>query len=127
FFFSSRRRHTRFSRDWSSDVCSSDLASAGDPAAWGGPVTDSVDLPGEDSVALVSPHAAADEQDAEASVRPRRLAEFIAQHRVREQLQLLLTSALRRGAPPDHILLCGPPGLGKTTLAMIIEIGRAHV
>jgi Holliday junction DNA helicase RuvB len=88
-------------------------------------VTDSVDLPGEDSVALVSPHAAADEQDAEASVRPRRLAEFIAQHRVREQLQLLLTSALRRGAPPDHILLCGPPGLGKTTLAMIIaaELG----
>ena len=64
-------------------------------------MTDSVDLPGEDSVALVSPHAAADEQDAEASVRPRRLAEFIAQHRVREQLQLLLTSALRRGAPPD--------------------------
>lgn len=88
-------------------------------------MTDSVDLPGEDSVALVSPHAAADEQDAEASVRPRRLAEFIAQHRVREQLQLLLTSALRRGAPPDHILLCGPPGLGKTTLAMIIaaELG----
>src|SRR5690606_9380058 len=65
------------------------------------------------------------EQDAEASVRPRRLSEFVAQHRVREQLQLLLTSALRRGTPPDHILLCGAPGLGKTTLAMIVaaELG----
>jgi len=79
----------------------------------------------DDSVALVSPHAAAGERDAEASVRPRRLAEFVAQHRVREQLQLLLTSALRRGAPPDHILLSGAPGLGKTTLAMIVaaELG----
>lgn len=79
----------------------------------------------DESVALVSPHAEAGEQDAEASVRPRRLAEFVAQHRVREQLQLLLTSALRRGAPPDHILLCGSPGLGKTTLSMIVaaELG----
>jgi Holliday junction DNA helicase RuvB len=79
----------------------------------------------DESVALVSPHAGAGERDLEASVRPRRLAEFVAQHRVREQLQLLLTSALRRGAPPDHILLCGAPGLGKTTLAMIVaaELG----
>jgi Holliday junction DNA helicase RuvB len=79
----------------------------------------------EDSVALVSPHAAVGEGDAEATVRPKRLAEFVAQHRVREQLQLLLTSALRRGAPPDHVLLCGAPGLGKTTLAMIVaaELG----
>lgn len=78
-----------------------------------------------DSVAVVSPHPAAGEGDAEASVRPRRLVDFVAQHRVREQLQLLLTSALRRGAPPDHILLCGAPGLGKTTLAMIVaaELG----
>ena len=58
-------------------------------------------------------------------MRPQRLAEFIAQHRVREQLDLLLQSALRRGAPPDHILLSGSPGLGKTTLAMIVaaELG----
>jgi Holliday junction DNA helicase RuvB len=65
------------------------------------------------------------ELDAEASVRPRRLAEFVAQHRVREQLDLLLQSAMRRGAPPDHILLSGSPGLGKTTLAMIVaaELG----
>ena len=79
----------------------------------------------DESVALVSPYAEPVEGDAEASVRPRRLAEFVAQHRVREQLQLLLASALRRGAPPDHILLCGSPGLGKTTLAMIVaaELG----
>jgi Holliday junction DNA helicase RuvB len=65
------------------------------------------------------------ELDAEASVRPRRLAEFVAQHRVREQLDLLLQSAMRRGTPPDHILLSGSPGLGKTTLAMIVaaELG----
>lgn len=79
----------------------------------------------DDSLALVSPHADSAERDAEASVRPKRLADFVAQHRVREQLQLLLTSALRRGTPPDHILLSGAPGLGKTTLAMIVaaELG----
>lgn len=83
--------------------------------------------PGErdDSVALVSPYSETGEQEVEASVRPKRLADFVAQHRVREQVQLLLTSALRRGSPPDHILLCGSPGLGKTTLAMIVaaELG----
>src|SRR5690242_2779563 len=74
---------------------------------------------------LVSPLADPAERDAEASVRPRRLGEFIGQHRVREQLDLLLRSAVRRGTPPDHILLSGSPGLGKTTLAMIVaaELG----
>jgi holliday junction DNA helicase RuvB len=75
--------------------------------------------------AVVSPYAEPAERDAEATVRPKRLSEFVAQHRVREQLQLLLTSALRRGVPPDHILMSGAPGLGKTTLAMIVatELG----
>jgi Holliday junction DNA helicase RuvB subunit len=62
---------------------------------------------------LVSPDAGDEDLDAEASVRPRRLADFIAQHRVRDQLELLLQGAMGRGTPPDHILLSGPPGLGK--------------
>jgi holliday junction DNA helicase RuvB len=76
---------------------------------------------------LVSAFADDADLDAEASVRPKRLSEFIAQHRVREQLDLLLKSALRRGSPPDHILLSGSPGLGKTTLAMIVaaELGAS--
>ena len=61
----------------------------------------------------VSAYVAEGEQDAEATVRPKRLAEFIAQHRVRDQLDLLLRGAMGRGTPPDHILLSGPPGLGK--------------
>jgi Holliday junction DNA helicase RuvB len=62
----------------------------------------------------------ADESDMEASLRPKSLQEFIGQPKVREQLQLVLESALRRNRPPDHILLSGPPGLGKTSLAMIV-------
>ena len=56
----------------------------------------------------------------EAALRPRKLADFPGQPRVRDQLSLLLEAARRRGAPPDHVLLSGPPGLGKTSLAMII-------
>jgi Holliday junction DNA helicase RuvB len=74
---------------------------------------------------LVSGYASPEEREAEASVRPRSLDELVGQDRVREQLELLLRSALRRGTPPDHILLSGSPGLGKTTMAMIVaaELG----
>jgi len=73
--------------------------------------------------------AVVDPADAEleTTLRPRRLPEFIGQARVREQLELVLEGARRRGAAPDHVLLSGPPGLGKTSLAMIIaaELGSA--
>jgi Holliday junction DNA helicase RuvB len=61
-----------------------------------------------------------DERRVEAALRPRRLSEFPGQTRVRDQLALVLEAARRRGSPPDHVLLSGPPGLGKTTLAMIV-------
>ena len=76
--------------------------------------------PTEPTERLVNPAAASDESLSENALRPKSLKEFIGQHRVREQIDVLLTAARNRGAAADHILLSGPPGLGKTTLAMIL-------
>jgi holliday junction DNA helicase RuvB len=66
-----------------------------------------------------------DEARVDASLRPAALAEFVGQERVRRQLELVLAGARKRGAPADHVLLSGAPGLGKTTLAAIVaaEVG----
>src|SRR5918999_1407204 len=74
---------------------------------------------------LTGPEADGDERAVEAALRPRSLDEVVGQTRVREQLGLVLEAAQQRGRAPDHVLLSGPPGLGKTTLAMIIasELG----
>ncbi|HZX07770.1 Holliday junction branch migration DNA helicase RuvB [Kribbella sp.] len=61
-----------------------------------------------------------EERKIESALRPRSLAEFGGQRRVSEQLELVLHAARGRNRAPDHVLLSGPPGLGKTTLAMII-------
>ena len=68
----------------------------------------------------VDPHAEPGERAVEAALRPSRLADFEGQPRVSDQLGLVLAAARHRGGTPDHVLLSGPPGLGKTTLAMII-------
>lgn len=69
---------------------------------------------------LVAGDSMHEEREVEAALRPKNLAEFVGQHRVRNQLSLVLEAAKLRGATADHILLSGPPGLGKTTLSMIV-------
>jgi Holliday junction DNA helicase RuvB len=69
---------------------------------------------------LVSPQMTEEEQIIEGSLRPRRLAEYIGQDKIKDNLSILLEAARRRNESVDHILLYGPPGLGKTTLCNII-------
>jgi holliday junction DNA helicase RuvB len=74
----------------------------------------------EDKDRLVTPEFTQDDSAAEHALRPKTLADFIGQHRVRDQIDILLSAARARGSAADHILLSGPPGLGKTTLALIL-------
>jgi holliday junction DNA helicase RuvB len=70
----------------------------------------------------LSPERLPYEASVELSLRPKRLSEFIGQEKLKENLAVFLKAALQRGEPLDHLLLYGPPGLGKTTLAHIVAI-----
>ena len=70
---------------------------------------------------FLAPVLGPDEEEAERSLRPRRLDDFVGQERLKEQLSISLDAARARGEALDHVLLVGPPGLGKTTLAQIVR------
>ncbi len=73
------------------------------------------------SAPFLAPALKEDEEAVEQTLRPRRLDDFVGQERVKEQLGIALTAAKERGDALDHILLVGPPGLGKTSLAHIVR------
>ena len=69
---------------------------------------------------IVTPEHTRDDSDAETSLRPKSLAEYVGQEKAKENLRVFIEAAKLRGEPLDHVLLYGPPGLGKTTLSTII-------
>ncbi len=73
-----------------------------------------------DEERLISSTFQRDDYEIESSLRPRRLSEYIGQERAKEQLDIFIQAAKQRGDQLDHVLLYGPPGLGKTTLSTII-------
>lgn len=71
-------------------------------------------------VDVAPPEDDAQEQELENTLRPKDFANYIGQERLKQNLQLAITAAKKRGEPVDHVLLYGPPGLGKTTMATVI-------
>ncbi len=74
----------------------------------------------DDKDRILTPEESPEEIDLDITLRPRRMTEFIGQPQTKGHLGVLIEAAKNRGEPLDHVLLCGPPGLGKTTLAGII-------
>ena len=74
---------------------------------------------------IITPENTTEDSDVEISLRPQTLHEYIGQDKVKENLAIYIEAAKRRSEPLDHVLLYGPPGLGKTTLSSIIahELG----
>lgn len=72
----------------------------------------------------LSQAAQADDQAFDRSLRPDRFADFVGQTQIKDNLRVFVEAAAKRGEPVDHTLFCGPPGLGKTTLAMILASER---
>ena len=67
---------------------------------------------------MVTPREVEEDHEVEVSLRPQTLVEYIGQDKVKENLAVYIEAAKRRGDPLDHVLLYGPPGLGKTTLSL---------
>ena len=74
----------------------------------------------QDPDRLISAEAAADDAAVDRAIRPHRLADYVGQPAVREQMEIFIPAARNRGEALDHVLIFGPPGLGKTTLSHII-------
>jgi Holliday junction DNA helicase RuvB len=73
------------------------------------------------SARLITPQRASNQEEAlERALRPKRLADYVGQQKIRDQLSIFIEAARKRGEALDHVLLFGPPGLGKTTLAHIV-------
>ena len=70
---------------------------------------------------FLAPDLQVDEEELDRSLRPRRLDDFVGQERIKEQLSIVLEAARSRNEALDHVLLAGPPGLGKTSLAHVIR------
>jgi holliday junction DNA helicase RuvB len=70
---------------------------------------------------FLAPALRPDEDELDRSLRPSRLDDFVGQERIKEQIEIALQAAKSRGEALDHVLLVGPPGLGKTSLAYIIR------
>src|SRR5687768_3181616 len=75
----------------------------------------------EAAAQFLAPELRPEEDEVDGSLRPRRLDEFVGQERIKEQLGISLDAAKARGEALDHVLLVGPPGLGKTSLAFIVR------